>query len=177
MRCCDTCHPDIFSSLSPLQQPVPKARNKCKLKLEDYKMDSMDFKLKDGLKKWRTQQMEREFPGDHFFGPQLLLSDEILSWIVHLAHYRKLPDIQALHDQTDWQHAEKYRSAIIEMVKSCAPPPPPPPTPLPSSSSALQGVPNSLLQISQNTSSLPLKRSQHCAVCGAEGHIGMYWYS
>ena len=70
--------------------------------------------------------MECKFPGNNFFGPQLLLSDDILNWIVHLAHYKKLLDIQALHDQTDWQHTEKYSSAIIEMVKSCAPPPPPP---------------------------------------------------
>ncbi|KAF8239100.1 hypothetical protein L208DRAFT_1374831 [Tricholoma matsutake] len=37
---------------------------------------------------------------------------------------------KALHEQTDWCHAEKYGSVIIEMVKSCAPLPPPPPPPL-----------------------------------------------
>jgi hypothetical protein len=143
-------------------------------------MGSLDFKLKDRLKKWRTQQMECEFPGDNFFGPQLLLSDEILNQIVHLAHYRKLPDVQALHKQTDWRHAEKYGSVIIKMVKSCAPLPPPPPPPLlPTASSsspclALQGVSNSHLQISQHTSSLAPKKSRHCAMCGAEGHIGTY---
>jgi hypothetical protein len=39
---------------------------------------------------------------------------------------------------------------------------------------ALQGVSNSLPQISQHTSSLAPKRSRRCTTCGAEGHIGTY---
>ena len=65
-------------------------------------MKAHNFKLKDGLKAWRTEQMEWEFSGDDFFGPQLLLSDEILNQIISLAHKNKLTDIQSLHEQTDW---------------------------------------------------------------------------
>jgi hypothetical protein len=141
-------------------------------------MKAHDFKLKDGLKAWRTEQMEQEFSGDDFFGPQLLLSDEILNRIVDLAHKNKLTDIQSLHEQTDWRHSSKYGAVIIEMVKSCAPPPPPPPVPTPSSSGsasssqlALQGVSNSLSQIAQNPQVSVPKKSRHCATCGGQDHI------
>jgi hypothetical protein len=147
-------------------------------------MNVHDVKLKAVLKAWRTQQMEIEFSSDDFFGPQLLLSDEIMNRIVSLACKKKLTDIQSLNEQTDWRHASKYGSAIIEMVKSCAPPPPSPPLPsvpllssAPSSSllqPTLQGVSNLLPQVTQQAQDQVPKKIYRCAACGEEGHICMY---
>jgi hypothetical protein len=148
-------------------------------------MNVHDIKLKAALKAWRTQQMEIEFSGDDFFGPQLLLSDEILNRIVGLARNNKLTDIQSLNEQTDWRHTSKYGSAIIEMVKNCASPPPPPPLPPPSSAPSssfsrptLQGVSNLLPQVTQHAplaGQVPKKPCRSsCAACGKEGHICMY---
>ena len=79
-------------------------------------MGSYDFKLKDGLDNWCTVQMETEFPGDEFFGPQYLMSGDILNRIVDLARYKKLADVASLLGQTDWRHAGKYGPQILELV-------------------------------------------------------------
>ena len=177
-RCCDSCNPEFFPFLSP-PSPLPKLpRSKRKFKFEDYKMNSSDFKLRDGLDNWRTSQMETEFPGDDFFGPQYIMSDDILNRIVDLAHHGKLLDISSLLEQTDWKHAVKYGFEILELVNMIHTPPLPPLAPVlslaPSTSSsrpALQDILNPLSQINRSNPQPGARKPRHCTACGAENHI------
>lgn len=100
--------------------------------------------------------MEAEFPGDNFFRPQYIMSDDILNQTVDLTSYKKLADIPSLFEQTDWRHARKYGPQILELVNiSKLPSPLPLPLPLlplpPLSSPqiVLQGVLNPLPQVNE----------------------------
>ena len=122
--------------------------------------------------------MEAEFPGDNFFGPQYLMSDNILNRIVDLARHNKLTDIASLFEQTDWRHASKYGTQILELVNISKPPPPPPPPPPLSSLSlllspreALQDVLNPLSQVNEGIPKPGPKKSRRCTACGADNHI------
>ena len=57
-----------------------------------------------------------------FFGPQLLLSDDILDWTVNRHHHSKVHDVQSLIDQTGWCYTSRYGTQIIEIVKNCTRP-------------------------------------------------------
>ncbi|KAM6504003.1 hypothetical protein JOM56_000946, partial [Amanita muscaria] len=114
--CCDSCIPNLFTFLPPPRPPPRPPHSKQKFKFEDYQMTAYDFRLKKGLDNWRTLQMESEFPGNDFFGPQYIMSDDILNRIVDLARHKKLFDVPSLFEQTDWRGAGKYGPAIMQLV-------------------------------------------------------------
>lgn len=141
-------------------------------------MDLYDFKLHDELNDWREKQMVEEGLGlDDFFGPQLLLSDDILDRIVDLHHHSKVHDVQSLIDQTGWHYASRYGTQILEIVKSCTRlVPPRPSVALPVlhdvavelNGAAVSG--DVLLGSSSQTSDKVTGRQ--CKACGATTHIG-----
>ena len=57
-------------------------------------MTAYDFKLKKGLDNWCTVQMETEFPGDDFFGPQ---------YITPLSVFHSVYMVQLLVAFAHWQ--------------------------------------------------------------------------
>ncbi|KAF5381621.1 hypothetical protein D9615_005404 [Tricholomella constricta] len=156
--------------LVSLNHPAVKAtRGKRKVKADKYTMKPHDHGLKDALDAWRTKQLATDFEGDDFFGPQMILSDDLLDRIVDLAHYCKIPDVEALLHQTSWRYASKYGPAIQELVFKYQPEPPLAPTPAlipPTTESASQAVP-----VTCSPLSLPTKKARLCSACGSFTHI------
>ncbi|KAF8223531.1 hypothetical protein L208DRAFT_1067242, partial [Tricholoma matsutake] len=125
--CCDHCNPGSFilPVIPPSKLNERMQRKKRKLKFKGYSMDLYNFKLCNELDDWREKQMVEEGLGlDNFFGPQLLLSDDILDWIVDLHHHSKVHNVQSLIDQTGWHYASRYGTQILKIVKSCTHPVP-----------------------------------------------------
>ncbi|KIJ10206.1 hypothetical protein PAXINDRAFT_16777 [Paxillus involutus ATCC 200175] len=112
--CCDICNPQAF--LLFFAPPPPKLKRARHLKLPEYKMELLHRTLKEDLMVWRQQQLVENGMDDDFFGPQLILTDKLLTRILDLSHHRKLPDISALKAQTHWVFANEYGPTILALV-------------------------------------------------------------
>lgn len=86
-------------------------------------MEDRDHHLREDLIRWRkNQQVKKGFGGDVFFGPHRILSDQVLDYIVDLAHYSKITSIQVLGKQTLWKGTTKYGNDILALIRAHAPP-------------------------------------------------------
>ncbi|KAG2134983.1 P-loop containing nucleoside triphosphate hydrolase protein, partial [Suillus cothurnatus] len=175
--CCDVCNKvELDSRLFPLEQ-FASTRAKPKYKIKPYKMTTRKRNLQQELVKWRELKMiEEDLDADDFFGPQMIMSNRILSRIVDLAHYHKITSTTSLFEQAAWCYSSEYGQSILDVIYTCIPlpvvePPAPPaaivPPVLISSSLTNQ-------QPSAGTSSATVlsKRSRKCRACGSPNHIG-----
>ncbi|PPQ76589.1 hypothetical protein CVT26_012794 [Gymnopilus dilepis] len=127
-------------------------------------MGSHDGALSKALDVLRAELLDREgLGGDVIFGPQLILSDEILDRIVQLGHKQKLPDVDALADQTSWRYTRQYGQDVLSVVHSFYPPP----------TSTLPDPPiNNDIHLSSNSdASRRIRAPAKCTACGNLGHI------
>ncbi|KAF9565288.1 P-loop containing nucleoside triphosphate hydrolase protein [Agrocybe pediades] len=122
--CCDRCFPDAVHFLPPSTTSLPTAgpRRKRKFKVKKYTMGPSDSQLAKALHEWRLEQMNRlGLGGDILFGPQLILSDDILDRLVRLGHLKRLPDVDALENQTDWRYSREYGQQVLALVHAAYP--------------------------------------------------------
>lgn len=162
--CCDVCHPVSFPVATV---PIKGSRSKRKMKVTNFTMDEYDLRLRDGLNEWREQQLEDEGRGgDDFFGPEVLMSNDVRNRIVDLAHHGKIQNVKTLEEQTGWQYALHYGLKVFELINIYSRPH----TLLPSAppaSQVFQGIDTNI------ASQLPTegKRLRTCGACGSDKHI------
>ncbi|KIJ09267.1 hypothetical protein PAXINDRAFT_17634 [Paxillus involutus ATCC 200175] len=143
-------------------------------------MEAPHHTLKEDLIAWQRKQVVNDGLDDDFFGPQLILTDPILTRIINLSHHSKLPDISALKAQTNWVFAQEYGNAILALAHKHFPPKPNPVPPtthatsgsaIPSTSSGQPtgGLPASSGTVATATAKKPRKPTQ-CSKCKGLGH-------
>jgi hypothetical protein len=89
--CCHSCNPStlVLDPSDPLH--IPKGRTKWKVKVADYNMQDNDIHLQEHLCNWRKTALIGQGHGsDMFFGPQQILSDQLITRIADLAHHHKI---------------------------------------------------------------------------------------
>ena len=121
--CCDVC--DDSESLCSVIQPVQKEvmkRAKRKYKVPNYIMGDPEHHLRRRLEEWRELQLvEEDLATDDFFGPQVIMSNSILTRIVGLAHTNKITSVESLLSQTDWVYSKSYGPKILEIIQATIP--------------------------------------------------------
>jgi hypothetical protein len=122
--CCRVCSPHSFTIMSSHARTLPpKPTRSRRKKIAKYSMEDRDHRLHDDLIRWRRdQQMKEGFGADIFFGPQRILSDQVLDRIVDLAHHSKIISIETLGEQTLWKGTLKYGKEILALIRAHAPP-------------------------------------------------------
>lgn len=173
--CCDMCHPIVFPIADA---PIKASRGKRKLKVRNFTMDEYNQRLRDGLTMWRKQQLKDEgCDGDDFFGPEILMSNDVRNQIVDLAHHGKIPNVKAIEEQTGWQYTLQYGQKILEIINIYSRPQALLPVAAPSGrpkSQALQGVDTNTTLPQPSTD---VKRPRACGLCGSDKHIRTFTVS
>ena len=101
----DFAPPDL--TLRPKAAP-PRSR------LKDYDRDDWDYTLESVLDKFRFETTERKYghAALDMMGTGLVMSDEVLQWIVPCTHYRKIQSLEDLIRETRWIGAREYFNDI-----------------------------------------------------------------
>ncbi|KAG1906350.1 uncharacterized protein F5891DRAFT_1182598 [Suillus fuscotomentosus] len=151
-------------NLLPTQAPS-SMQAKCKIKIPEHEMTSGEHRLREKLWEWRKFQMVEEgLDSDVFFGPQVIMSNKTLDWIVELAYGLKLPDVTSLCQQTDWCHVNEYDTKIIDIVLACIPTHPTP--------ALAPSTQQNLSTPSSPQAVAPSKWQNRCSACLGVGHNG-----
>ncbi|KAF8228374.1 hypothetical protein L208DRAFT_1291831 [Tricholoma matsutake] len=125
-------------------------------------MQDNDVCLQEDLHNWCRRALTAQGCGsDIFFGPQWILSDQLITHIANLAHHHKITSVQTLTDQTSWNAALKYSEEILSIIRMHFPPP----------SSSSQPV---LAECSAPNSEAHTTAPCHCKKCGLLSHIGEF---
>jgi len=65
-----------------------------------------DVRLKTALQDWRRNQLLSTVGDDDTFGPQLIMTDDILERFVELAHFKQVSDLASIHTQVSWRYID-----------------------------------------------------------------------
>lgn len=176
--CCDTCNPDSFI-LPPTTTSAPKqTRAPNRIKVGEYGMSSVDRRLKTALEEWRSTQLEGTIGDDEMFGPQLIMTDDVLERLVGLARSGKVSDLSSIQTQVNWRYIDLWGTEILDIIKSYFPVIEPSPVlqaldnmPGPSTANRPTIAPSDAPSI-QPGSRDPKPRTRRCSACGSAGHIG-----
>jgi hypothetical protein len=91
--CCHSCNPSTLVLDPSDPSHIPKGQTKWKVKVADYNMQDNDVCLWEHLRNWRKTALVGQGHGsDMFFGPQRILSDQLITRIANLAHHQLSPD-------------------------------------------------------------------------------------
>lgn len=118
--CCDVCNSEAFLLL--YVPPLQKQKQTRRQKFQEYTMDGRHRALREELVTWRHKQLIDEEIDDDFFGPDLILTDDMLTRIIDLAHHSKLLDVHMLKSQTSWVYAQDYGEAVLSLAHKHFPP-------------------------------------------------------
>jgi hypothetical protein len=122
--CFHSCNPSTLVLDPSDPSHIPKGRTKQKVKVADYIMQDNNVRLREHLRNWhKTALIGQGHGSDMFFGPQQILSDQLITRIADLAHHHKITLVQTLADQTSWDAALKYGEEILSIVRTHFPPP------------------------------------------------------
>ncbi|KAI9429071.1 hypothetical protein H4582DRAFT_1771638, partial [Lactarius indigo] len=127
---------------------------------------------------WRRNQLLSTVGDDDMFGPQLIMTDDVLERLVELAHFEQVSDLASIHAQVSWRYTDRWGAEILDIIEKHIPPvnaglsrpalQPAGNLPRPSTvqrSSVAQSTPSS------NDPKLP--HARRCSACGSNTHIGM----
>ncbi|KAI9437122.1 P-loop containing nucleoside triphosphate hydrolase protein [Lactarius psammicola] len=167
------------TTVAPRQSRAP---NKFKVDSGGYTATELDHKLKESLCDWRHRQLQTlgVTTGDDMFGPQLIMTDEVLECIVDLAHFGQVDDLETLQSQVSWRYCDRWGPQIFDIIKTHAPPVATssreslqPAENLPGPSTGLQPSAPSGGVGAMPSGSKPRTRSRYrCGSCGSTTHIG-----
>lgn len=114
------------------------------------------------------------------FGPQLIMTDDILDRLVGLAHSGKVSDITSISTQVSWRHIDLWGSEVLDLIKKYYPldePDSPRPAlrivenmPGPSDIRHPPTAPSATASSSRDPKPT---RVRWCSACGSDTHIGM----
>ncbi|KAH9031299.1 hypothetical protein EDB84DRAFT_1246291, partial [Lactarius hengduanensis] len=133
------------------------------------------------LQDWRRNQLLSTVGDDDMFGPQLIMTDDVLDRLVVLAHFQQVLDLASIHAQVSWRYTDRWGAEILEIIEKHFPP-----INAGSSRPALQPVENmpgpsavqgsSALQSTPRSNGPKPPRARRCSACGSNTHIGMSLY-
>ncbi|KAH9010896.1 P-loop containing nucleoside triphosphate hydrolase protein [Lactarius pseudohatsudake] len=179
--CCDVCNPGSFILPLPKTSAPKQSRAPNKFKADRYKSTDADTRLKTALQDWRRNQLLSTVGDDDMFGPQLIMTDNVLDRLVVLAHFQQVPDLASIHAQVSWRYTDRWGAEILDIIEKHFPL-----INAGSSRPALKPVENmpgpSTVQGSSAVQSTPcsngpkLPRVRQCSACGSNTHIGMSLY-
>ena len=176
--CCDTCNPESFTLPTPTTSAPKKTRAPNRFKVGEHVFTDVDDRLKTALQEWRSNQIG----DDEMFGPQLIMTDDVLDRLVGLAHFGKVSDLASIHTQVSWRHIDIWGADILNIIKKYFPDvepivEPDSPRPVLQASENLPGPssrPSNTLSTAPSGSRVSKStRKRRCSACGSEGHIGM----
>lgn len=119
--CCDICVPMAFSSLRNSGQKCTS----CKwhqMKTVDLLTTPSEKKLEGELCRWCLEVFKTHWtvPVSHW-GPEIIISGELIAWIVRLATKKKLMNIGELELQTNWAYSHKYGADLLNVLERIFP--------------------------------------------------------
>jgi hypothetical protein len=141
-------------------------------------MTDVDDRLKAALQEWRSDQIG----DDEMFGPQLIMTDDVLDRLVGLAHSGRVSDLASIHTQVSWRHIDIWGADILDIIKKYFPDvddvvEAESPRPVLQASENLPGPsswPSDTPSTAPSGSRVPKPmRRRRCSACGSDGHIGM----
>jgi hypothetical protein len=78
--CCHSCNPSTLVLNPSDPSHIPRGRTKWKVKVADYNMQDNDIRLQEHLCNWhKTALVGQGHGSDMFFGPQRILSDQLIT--------------------------------------------------------------------------------------------------
>ncbi|KAI9434782.1 P-loop containing nucleoside triphosphate hydrolase protein [Lactarius indigo] len=176
--CCDICNPGSFILPLPKTSASKQSRAPSKFKAGRYELTSTDTRLKTALQDWRRNQLLSTVGDDDMFGPQLIMTDDVLERLVELAHFEQVSDLASIHAQVSWRYTDRWGAEILDIIEKHIPP-----VNAGLSRPALQPAGNlpgpstvQRLSVAQSTPSSndpKLPRTRRCSACGSNTHIGM----
>lgn len=191
--CCDVCDHSLVLTTTKFLPPPAKPPRKRKIKAQEITADNMDATdrlLKKALRKWAAEELQKRYPGEEFYGPQLIMSERVLHRIIDLAHESKIPNATVLTEQLQWSDAPRYADQVFEIIRTIYPTNPPVETPFtvlstngplsqvsPYASNSHSTHPplssqGSLSADKENHGVETAARRRQCSKCKAHGHIG-----
>ncbi|KAF8327271.1 P-loop containing nucleoside triphosphate hydrolase protein [Cantharellus anzutake] len=152
LSCCDNCSPGS-SILQPPDEPTVLIR---RAPLRAYERSEAEEQLEQQLLKWREEKLRGLFPDEADILPGSdILADEILTQIVDLAHFGRLPSIEALQFETRWTLSSRFGQEILALVTATHP----------------QTVPS--MKKEADLEELKARRPPTCSACNNPGHTKM----
>ncbi|KAI9440794.1 hypothetical protein H4582DRAFT_2056074 [Lactarius indigo] len=120
--CCNTCSPGSFILPLPTVSTVKQTQALNKFKVGLYRLTDADLSLKSALEDWWDAQLGHiGILGDDMCGSQLIMTDDILKWIVELAHFHQLADLLSIRAQVNWHYSKTWGIQILKLVKKHIP--------------------------------------------------------
>ena len=175
--CCDTCNPGSFILPIPPVSAHKQTRAPNRFKVGEHVLTDVDHRLKTALEEWRDSQIG----DDDMFGPQLIMTDDVLDRLVGLAHSGRVSDLASIHTQVSWQHIDIWGTEILDIVKQYFPDDVEPASPRPAlqdfenlpGPSTIHGPSNTRSKAPSGSRISKSTRKRRCSACGSDSHIGM----
>ncbi|KAH9165888.1 hypothetical protein EDB89DRAFT_265453 [Lactarius sanguifluus] len=79
----------------------------CVVKARQYELTDADVRLKTALQDWRRNQYLSTVGYENMYGPQLIMTDDILERFVELAHFEEVSDLASIHTQVSWRYIDR----------------------------------------------------------------------
>ncbi|KAI9437344.1 hypothetical protein BJY52DRAFT_1196608 [Lactarius psammicola] len=97
--CCGTCNPGSFILPLPTTSAPKQTRAPNKFKVGQFELTNADKRLESALQDWWSTQLVNMVGNDTMFGPQLIMTDDVLERLVGLAHFKQVSDLASIHAQ------------------------------------------------------------------------------
>ncbi|KAH8982246.1 hypothetical protein EDB86DRAFT_372749 [Lactarius hatsudake] len=97
----------------------------CVVKARRYELTDADVRLKIALQDWRRNQYLSTVGYEDMYGPQLIMTDDILERFVELAHFEEVSDLASIHVQVSWRYIDRWGAQVLDIIKTHIPPGPP----------------------------------------------------
>ncbi|KAH9033507.1 hypothetical protein EDB85DRAFT_2289393 [Lactarius pseudohatsudake] len=97
----------------------------CVVKARQYELTDADVKLKTALQDWRRNQYLSTVGYEYMYGPQLIMTDDILERFVELAHFEEVSYLASIHAQVSWRYIDRWGAQVLDIIKTHTPSGPP----------------------------------------------------